>query len=368
MEPYLPWWPYQIAIDLAVSMALMHVGRLDEGIALRHNRIEGRESAWPRQARVLQRWRKDPRFVAWCYAREGHFRGEDGRVVEGFGRIEPDGGLDLAMFIDSLVATGREHEVPLCWAHYGLGRRFATPASRLAAGRGLFAAGRWRDGLEQLLRVQLDAPLEDHHVAVAHALRLLAAAPLDALEPAVSELFDAGALTLAERLARDLADFTDVSKSEVIAAALHLENAIAFDPGWLFSFADGTRSSVAIDEAFAAGVGATAANAQQHADELVNRWNQAVFVGASSDDKPGLAQAYAYLAAQALGRYLCATTATPTVYAGALRTVAAEALAALSSLGDELSLRDLKSLLAAIDPIIGIVIHNEPLLVQGWLG
>lgn len=359
MDSPFPWWPYQINIDLAVSMSLMHVGRLDEGIALRHNRIEGREQDWPRQAKVLTLWRKDPRFVAWCYAREGHFRGEDGRVVEGFGRIEPADGVDLAMFIDSLVATGREHEVPLAWAHYGLGRRFSTPASQLAAGRGLFAAGQWRDGAELLLRVQLGAPLEDHHVAVAHALRLLSAAPREPLEAAISDFLDAGAVTLAKRLARDFADFADVSESEAITDALDLGTEHAFDPAWLASFPADTRSRAAIDELFAS---------TSTPDELVNRWYQVVFVGASNEDQPGLAEALAYMTAQALGRYLAATTSAPTPYNGALRTVAAEALAALRPLAHELTDRALLRLLAALDVIVGAVAETDPVLVEGWVG
>ena len=111
MDPALPWYPDQILVDVLVSDALMNCGRLDEAMTLRANRLEGREATWPRHAKILATWRKDPRFVAWCYAREGFFRGDPARAVEGFGRIEPDDSLDLAIFLDSLVAMGREEDV-----------------------------------------------------------------------------------------------------------------------------------------------------------------------------------------------------------------------------------------------------------------
>jgi hypothetical protein len=81
MDPVLPWYPDQIHIDLRVATALLAVGRLDEAIALRANRLEGREAAWPHHTRILSSWRRDPRFVAWSYAREGYFRGDDARAI-----------------------------------------------------------------------------------------------------------------------------------------------------------------------------------------------------------------------------------------------------------------------------------------------
>ena len=116
---------------------MMRVGRLDEAIALRANRLEGREATWPRHTRILGTWKKDPRFVAWCYGREGYFRGDPARTVEGFGRIEPKHDIDIAVFLDALIAMGREDEVLLAWAQYGLGDGHCGPAARLAAARAL---------------------------------------------------------------------------------------------------------------------------------------------------------------------------------------------------------------------------------------
>ena len=107
MERFLPWYPDQIQIDLLVADALMNAGRLDEAIALRGNRLEGREASWPRHTKVLQTWRKDPRFVAWSYAREGWFRGDPARAVEASADRAGDA-IDLAIFLDALVAMGRK--------------------------------------------------------------------------------------------------------------------------------------------------------------------------------------------------------------------------------------------------------------------
>src|SRR6185436_17072099 len=114
-DPYLPWYSDQIQIDLLVADALLAAGRLDEAIALRASRLEGREATWPRHAQILARWRKDPQIVARSYAREGAFRGDPARVLEGFGRAEPADDLELAMLLDGLVAMGREEEVSLAW-------------------------------------------------------------------------------------------------------------------------------------------------------------------------------------------------------------------------------------------------------------
>jgi hypothetical protein len=225
MDPALPWYPDQIQIDLLVADALMACGRLDEAIALRANRLEGREATWPRHTRILETWRKDPRFVAWCYAREGFFRGDPARAIEGFGRIEPADSLDLAIFLDSLVAMGHEDDVLLAWAHFGLGRGLDGPVARLAAARCLMAAGEWRRGLEELWRVQLTEPGRDEHAAIARCGLLMSVMPIEVAETALAERLSVGAHTLARRMARDVADFVPAAaKSSIVLRALGLPN------------------------------------------------------------------------------------------------------------------------------------------------
>ncbi|HEY5952238.1 MAG TPA: hypothetical protein VIV40_42360, partial [Kofleriaceae bacterium] len=336
MDPVLPWYPDQIHIDLRASTALLNVGRLDEAIALRANRLEGREATWPHHTRILNSWRKDPRFVAWSYAREGYFRGDEARAVEGFGRVEPGDSVDLAIFIDSLVALGREDEVPLAWAQFGLGRGYDGAVARLAAARGLLACGEWRRGIEELWRVELTEPGRDEHVAIARCGLSMAAAPIEVIEAALGERVAIGAPSLARRMARDVADFVPAAaKSGVVARALGKPQPIEFDPAWLNGFAPETRGKRAIDAMFTElgplrrnpPSGFDIADELQRGDRIVNRWLEVAFAEASEDDHAALAQAASYIAAQAIGRYLAATTLPPSTIAGALRAVAGGALA-----------------------------------------
>lgn len=382
MDPVLPWYPDQIHVDLRASTALLNVGRLDEAIALRANRLDGRAASWPHHTRILTSWRKDPHFVAWSYAREGYFRGDEARTVEGFGRAEPGDSVDLALFLDALVALGREDEVPLAWAQFGAGRGHDGAVARLAAARGLMAAGEWRRGIEELWRVELTEPGRDEHVAIARCGQILAAAPIDVMEAALGERVAIGAPTLARRMARDVADFVPAAaKSGVVARALgrgasagsDKQQPIELDPAWLSGFSPDTRSRKAIDALFAelgplrrqAPSGFEIADELQRGDRLVNRWLEVAFTEASEDDPAALAQAAAYTAAQALGRYLSATTFPPSTIAGALRTVAGGALALVREHRRALGDREARAVLGALDPLIRRV---DRWVGMTWLG
>lgn len=352
MDPALPWYPDQIQIDLLVADALMSCGRLDEAIALRANRLEGREGSWPRHTRILETWRKDPRFVAWSYAREGCFRGDPARAVEGFGRIEPGDSLDLAIFLDSLVALGHERDVLLAWAQFGLGRGYAGPAARLAAARCLMVAGEWRRGLEELWRVQLTEPGRDEHAAIARCGLLMSVMPLEIAETALAERMAVGAGTLARRMARDVADFVpNAAKSSIVLRALGKLSPVDIDPDLLASFPIDDAIRRPIDAVFAEVTGD--GDPLARADRLVNGWFDAAFARAArEDDAPVLACAGAYAAAHALSRYLAITTRAPTPIAGGLRTVAGEALALVARHRRALPDRAVQALLGTIEPLL----------------
>jgi hypothetical protein len=374
-EAALPWSPDQIQIDLRVSAALLAAGRLDEAIALRDSRLAGRADAWPVQARVLDMWRSDPRIAAAAYAREGYLRGDEARAVEGFAHAPPRDGVGLAMFLDALVALGHEADVPLAWAELGLGRVAAPPAiARLAAVQGLAAAGAWRGALEELWRVELCHPGRDAHPAIARSALVLAATPIEVVEAALAERIAIGAPSLARRMARVCADLVPAAaKSGLVARALGRPSRVDFDPAWLAAFAPDTRSRRALDAAFAELGALRAAPPQgfdiadelQRGDRLVNGWLQAAFAEAGEDDPAALAQAAAYAAAQALARYLAATTAPPTTLAGALRTVAGEALELVRTHRAALDDRDARAVLATIEPILRRV---DRWIGTTWLG
>jgi tetratricopeptide (TPR) repeat protein len=374
MDASLPWYPDQIHVDLRASTALLEVGRLDESIALRKNRLEGREAQWPHHTRILTSWRKDPRYVAWSYAREGFFRGDEARAVEGFGRVEPGDSADLAIFLDSLVALGREEDVALAWAQYGLGRGYDRPVARLAASRALMAAGEWRRGIEELLRAELTEPGRDEHAALVRCALVMSAAPIDVVESALAERIAIGAPTLARRMARNAADFVPLAaKSGLVVRALGKSTVVDFDPAWLDEFPAETPSRRAIDALFGElgplrkgqPSGFDIADELARGDRLVNRWLEVAFTQASEDDRAALAQAAAYTAAQALARYLAATTGAPTTIAGALRTVAGEALALVRRHRHALGDREARAVLAAIEPLLRRI---DRWIGATWLG
>jgi tetratricopeptide (TPR) repeat protein len=354
LDRALPWYPDQIQIDLLVADALLHAGRLDEAIALRANRLEGREAVWPRHAKILAGWRTDPRHVAWCYAREGYFRGDRARTIEGFGRAEPHDSVDVALLLDSLVAMGREDEVPLAWAQYGIGVGHTAPVARLAAARCLMVAGEWRRGLEELWRVELAAPVRDEQVAIARIGMLASAMPLEVAEAALAERVASGAHTLARRMARDIADFLpNVARSSIVMRALGLHGKttpLEFDPVTIATMPIEPRNRRAIDDVFHEL--RVEGDPLARSDRLVNRWLEVVFAAASEDDPTALVQTAAYVAAQALGRYLASTTAPPTPLSGGLRTVAAEALALVHRYRDSLGDREARALLGVFEPLL----------------
>src|SRR6185503_19446872 len=123
---------------------------------------------------------------------------------------------------------------------------------------------------------------------------------------------------------------------------------IEFDPAWLAGFPAETRSRRSIDALFADATEPALARA----DRLVDRWLEVVFAEAAEDDAAALAQAAAYATAQALGRYLAATTAPPSPLAGGLRTVAAEALALVARHRSALGDREAHALLGVLDPLL----------------
>jgi hypothetical protein len=379
LDPGLPWYGDQIQIDLLVADALLHTGRIDEAIALRASRLEGRDASWPRHTRILASWRKDARLLARSYAREGWLRGDPGRALEGYVRTQPDEPIDVAFLLEALVAVGREDEVALAWSQFGLGHEITEPIARLAAARCLLAAGDWRRGVEELWRVALTEPGRDLQPAVARAGLVLSCAPLDVLEAALGERVAIGAMTLARRMARDVADFVPgAARSSIVLRALGKPAALEFDPAWLAGFPADTRSRRAIDALFAEPApprGSSPAIAPPFTGDpadplarsgrLVNHWLPVVFGEVAEDDAAGLAQAAAYVAGCALGRYLAATTAAPSPLAGGYRVVAAEALALVWRHRRALVDRDARALLGVLDPLLRRV---DRWLGSLWLG
>ncbi len=356
MAPGAAWFPDQILVDLGESDALMQAGRLEEAIQLRGNRLDGLAGSWPRHTSILEKWKRSPRFVAWSYSREGAFRGEDARVVEGFGRVEPGDGVDLGLFLDALVATGREREVPMAWAHFGEGHEFGTAFARLRAARALFAAGAWKTGLEQLLEVSISAPQRGDEGERAHVARMLTGVPDEIVTSVLGELLDARAGSIAWHLGRELADFwPGAAKSRVVTWALGKQEASPPPPSVITIPGLDAASAKAIDELLA-----QQAPTLEAADALVNEWPERVFGGEPKDVTLRLA----HTATRALDRYLRATLSAPMPVAGAFRTIAAEALEGLARRGEHLDVSIARAVLEALEPLWELV---HPRVADRWL-
>lgn len=361
-----PWHDDQIEIDLRASSALMGIGRLDEAIALRAHRLRGREASWPGQARLLERWRHEPAFIAHSYAREAYLRGDVARVLEGFWRAEPSDSIDLAMFVDALTALGREDEAVLAWAQFGLGRGYRGPSAQFASVYAFAASARYRLALEQLWRMELAAPGAGDLTDIARCAIALTDMPLDVVEAAIAERLAVGATTLARRMARLVADYVPAAAhSNAVGRALGKRTQIDFDMSWLGGFASVERGGEAfartqIDNLFNE-FGAMRRNEsaasdldadRARGDRLVANWLVTAVRAAPTDEPGALAHAAAYTAAQALGRYFAATTYSPSPIAGALRTVASEALMLVYSVRGSLADRDARGVLAAVEPLL----------------
>src|SRR5262249_8536783 len=111
------FWQVQ-AGQFLVGVAHFDVGRIDEAIAIGDKAIgpdDGKAFQW--QQKQLKSWRSEPSSFALSYAREGHFRGDPARVIEGYGRGEPDCAGDAVKLIDAHVALGDEKLAAIAFAH-----------------------------------------------------------------------------------------------------------------------------------------------------------------------------------------------------------------------------------------------------------
>jgi tetratricopeptide (TPR) repeat protein len=351
-----------------IAIAHFDVGRIDEAIAIGAKAIgedDGQRLQW--QHKQLKEWRTDPAAFARAYAREGHFRGDPGRVLEGFGYGEPDCAGDAARLIDAHIALGDEKLAPVALAHMHAAKRTVWhPVGRLAAARALLAGGEpLGAALEHLQIAQLrdrDAPID---AEVDRLMRLAASRPVKEWEQVVTSRATAGALRLAKWTARDAADFVPgAEQSQAIVRALALSAPRAFDPASLaplkasFEGVPPERLA-AVDQYFATHTEATLASA----DRLCVEWSR----GLAPDDEAGaptrMAEMLLYFA-HAVGRYLSATTQTPSVLAGGYRRLATFALAGVASGSGPVRRNNVRAVLQAIE---GSAAGVDPWVVEPWL-
>jgi tetratricopeptide (TPR) repeat protein len=345
---------------------LMRAGRLEEAIALRSELLQGLESSWTNQTKVLTDWKGNPALFAQLYAREAALRGDPGRVIEGFAAAAPDSGSEVAMFVDALLALGRDDQALVAYAHRSRTNLVQNPVARIAGAKAFLANGELAAALDCIHGSAHRFPGAGWDTAHNRLLRLAASRPVAAWESIVEQHLAAGATRLARWVARDAADFVPgVSPSSSIAKALRGGAAIAWDGG-AFAALRGALSEFgleAIDAFFAAHVEPSLATA----DRLANEWPGLV---PTLPKEPGPAEVrpraakLLWLFAGAFGRYLAASTQAPSVLAGGYRQVASDALEMLRGVGAVFPRTVLRSLFEGLEPLAA---HAEEWMLDGWL-
>lgn len=340
------------AAEFKVAQQHVEIGRLDEGIALGAKAIgedDGQRLQY--EQKQLKEWRANPDMVGNAYAREGYFRGDPARVLEGFGRGKPRYAGDVAMIVDALIALGDEKVAPLAYAHMLGAGITGHPISRLAGVRALVAGGEPLGvALEHLQIAVLREPDAQIEPEVERLLRLAATRPLPEWEQYIGQRRSTGALRLARMAARDAADFVPgADQSPVVRDALGPPAGRTFDPAWLAALKasfEGVPPErlAAVDAYFAERAQPTLAVA----DKLPFEWSRAL---APEDDQGSAvrtAETLLYFA-HALTRYFAATATTPSVLAGGYRRLATLAHLALTNGGGAVKRSHVRGLLQAIE-------------------
>ncbi len=339
-------------IRLRYANALHNVGRNAEACQLRDSALKAvfNQDQWPKMREVLVKWQTDPREIAGAYAREGHFRGDPGRVVDGLGKTAIDRTDHLSMLVESLIALGKHDLALLAFARASRTRPGKTPRAWLAGARAHLANGQIAPALEYLVSFQIRAPQEPVDSEVHRLLRLAAVHPLAQWEAAVSAQFEAGARRIAKLVARDAADFVPgAAQSKAIQLALGANAPFAFDPASLgpLRAALTEHGLERIDQFFAAYTQPTL----EHADRLVSDWTQAV---APDDGKTDEAFArhtahLLYTCAHAITRYLALASQPGNPLGSGYRALACEMLSGLRRLRVRFPDKVIRPLLEALE-------------------
>jgi tetratricopeptide (TPR) repeat protein len=321
----LNYTPDHRFVALIRSSALLAAGRFDEAVAARAEELGESAESWPQQNQILESWRTSPSVFARAYAREAYFRGDPGRALEGFAAARPETAVDAAAFVASFTALGQDDLATIAFAHVAETPQGRNAATRLAGARAMLARGELSGALEQLHNVSLRSPRRLHDARIVGVLRVASPVPAAAWEAVVRARLDVGALRLARMAARDAADFCPgLGDSAALRDALGEPSTRAFESAWL------ANVRAAVDTPHAAMIDALFhddGDGVRSADVLVERWVEVARVGKPGEDA---AEArIAYVLANALGRYLVATTRAPDAWSGGLRAVAIAALAGL---------------------------------------
>jgi tetratricopeptide (TPR) repeat protein len=350
---------WQAPHNAAMLVALAHfdVGRFAEAIALAEGALglvpadAASQEAFAWAKKRVSHWKSDAGLLARAYAWEGYYRGDPGRAVAGLSRGRLTDDEDVAILIESLVAVGREDQARVA-AYHGAGIDgigvLGDSKARLAAAYALLVAGELEAALEHVQIAQLRRAESRLEGEINRWLRLAATYRASDWERVIERKLALGAVTLARRAARDLADFVPGLDTPIVQRALGTTKPVALDPRWFKELIGGlpaAQTSAAIlkrlarpdDDSLAA------------ADRLAHEW-WSVLVPATKD-RDAHANGAVLALGVALAQYFAETTATLSPIAGAYRCIATEALHIVRRARYQIEPSAIRALLALVDKL-----------------
>jgi tetratricopeptide (TPR) repeat protein len=324
-------WHHRYHAGMQLAMVRHDVGRLDEAIQLAERTLAdlddpaaGQESfVWAIDK--LEEWKTDPLVLANSYAYEGYFRNDPGRVLAGFARGDIATSDDVAMYIDALIALGREDLALLAFAHHEGCEITGGGKARLAGAKVHILCGDLEQALDHLQVCQLRFSQSKLEAEINRVLRLAVTRPVADWEAVVQRRLDRGALRLARNAARDLADFVPgletsaVFRQALTGGAPYV--AWELDDGWLepVRAAAAPASATALDMRLQLPHEATL----RAADQLAQNWWSGLAPAGKKEER---AHGALYAFTLALSRYFSLISQAPNPLAGAYRHIATEAL------------------------------------------
>lgn len=345
---------------LLIAFAHLDVGRLAEAIELADDALARLPEDQPTQeafswaSKRIAHWKNDAGLLARAYAWEGFHRGDPGRVTVGLtrGRITDD--EDAMMLIESLMAIGRDDQAEIAfWQCAGLDGNgvLGDGKARLAGAKALIVRGDLEQALDQIQIVQLRRSQSRLEAEINRLLRLAATRMAIDWETVIERRLERGALTLAQRAARDLADFVPGMNTPTIQRALGERTELAIDPLWFSELIGALPAAQAGSSAIVNRLAWPKQDSLQAADALAQEWWTALVPPARDRDAHAAGAVLAL--GLALANYLVASTRAPTPIAGAYRHVATEALHLVRRSRYQIDTGAIVALLRLVDNLAG---------------
>ena len=346
---------------LRLADTLLDAGRLDEACFVRQRALElvFNRDQWPKMTELLRKWQTDPKVLALALARDGFHRGEPGRAIVGLTRAPIEHWSELVKLLESLLAVGRREEALACWSHHRRLRLAFADLAQLAGARVMLANGRADEAIRMLAITPLRAPTRRTEAEVNRLLRVAAAFGPEPFERQIAEAERLGAKRLAAVVRRDACDFVPSFRAAPSVTSF------SFRSDTLTKLRDRLSRDGSLD-AIDALFGQLRDDNQASADTLVNGWVEAAGVPTIDldvEDGAGFAGRAMWLLASALCRYFALTTQPANALAGALRTVATEALALMEDRGVRYDDGTLRGLFEALEAHASV----EPWIFDRWL-